>query len=86
MSGNEPVGTLSGAGTLSASDFGAPVPLGQRVVRFYSESGAVNHGTPLFPSTGVASQLAFAEMVAQGTSMVLSGGAAVSVANASVIE
>jgi hypothetical protein len=86
MSGNEPVGTLSGAGTLSKSDFGAPVALGQRVVRFNSEGGAVNHGTPLFPSTGVASQLAFAEMVAQGTSMVLSGGAAVSVANASVIE
>jgi hypothetical protein len=86
MSGNEPVGTISGAGTLSASDVGAPVALGQRVVRFKSEDGAVNHGTPLFPSTGAASQLAFAEMVAQGTSMVLSNGTAVSVANADVIE
>lgn len=86
MSGNEPVGTISGAGTLSASDFGAPVALGQRVVRYKSESGVVTHGTPLFPSSGAADALAFAEMVAQGTSMVLSGGATVSVANASVIE
>lgn len=86
MSGNEPVGTLSGAGTLSASDFGAPVALGQRVVRYNSASGVVTHGTPLFPSSGAADALAFAEMVAQGTSMVLSGGATVSVANASVIE
>ena len=90
MSGSEPLADLISAAALAATDQNdpvSPVALGQREVRFNSEGGKVTHGTPVFPSSGTAEEIAaFAEMVGQATSIVLSGGAGVQVTNGNVIE
>ena len=90
MSGSEPLADLISATALAATDENDPVSavaLGQREVRFNSEGGKVTHGTPVFPSSGTAEEAAaFAEMVGQATSIVLSGGAGVQVTNGDVIE
>lgn len=71
LAGTEPLATFSEASTISAS--GA---LTQNIVRF---TNAV-HETPVFPLTGtLAEQAAYAEMVSQATSMVLTGGTAIQV-------
>ena len=71
LAGTEPLATISGASTLSASG-----PLTQNIVRF--THGV--HETPVFPLTGTDEEkAAYAEMVSQATSMVVTGGTAISV-------
>ena len=84
MSGSEPLVDLVSATQLSAVGTTA---LGQLSVRYNSEGGKVIHGTPVFPSSGTTEETdAFAEMVGQATSMVLSGGASITVGDAGVLE
>jgi hypothetical protein len=78
LSGTEPLAVQSGAADLTAS--GA---LGQSIVRFTEGT----HVTAVFPSTGTAEEnAAFAEMVGQATSIILSNGTAVQITNAAVID
>jgi len=77
-SGTEPLAVESSATSLTAS-----AALGQNIVRFTEG----NHTTPSFPSTGTTEEAAaFAEMVGQGVSIVVSGGAGVTVTNTTVIQ
>lgn len=80
--GSEPLVLASGADANVISTAGAN-PLSQSVTR-YTEGF---HGTPVFPSTGSPEeQAAFAEMVSQATSLVVSDGAQILVTDTDVIE
>jgi hypothetical protein len=80
LSGTEPLAVETDATSLTTASTGA---LGQNIVRFTEGT----HGTPIFPSTGTTEEKdAFAEMVSQATSIVLSGGTAVKVTDTTVIQ
>jgi len=77
-SGTEPLAVESSATSLIGS-----AALGQNIVRFTEGL----HTTPAFPSSGTAEEAAaFAEMIGQGVSIVVSGGTAVQVTNTAVIQ
>lgn len=81
VSGTEAVAIATGADLNVVTGSSAVFPLTQNIVR-YTEGF---HGTPVFPSTGTAEESSvFAEMVTHATSIVLSGGAAVSVDNSGI--
>jgi len=87
LGGTEPLALHSGAVTIDAATAAAApqqtVALGQSIVRFTEGF----HGTPVFPSSGTDEEAAaFAEMVGQGVSMLLSNGTAVTVTNTDVID
>jgi hypothetical protein len=83
LSGTEPLAIASGADANVVSDPAGAKALSQNIVR-YTEG---THGTPVFPSTGTnAESAAFAEMVAQATSIIVTDGTAVVVDNTSGID
>jgi len=78
LAGTEPLAVESAASSLIGT--GA---LGQNIVRFNEGF----HTTPVFPSAGTAEEAAaFAEMVGQATSVILSSGTAVQVTNTAIIQ
>jgi hypothetical protein len=80
LSGSEPLAVLTSATTLSAAQ--ALTPLPSSVVRTRFSEDAINHGTP---STADPAQ-AFAEIVSQTVSLVVSNGNAMLIADDTILE
>ena len=81
LSGTDPLFAESGATEITST---GSLALTQNYVEFTDASST--HGTPAYPSTGaLLEQAAFAEMVAQATSIILTGGAAVTVDNSNSV-
>ncbi|MGM0768952.1 MAG: hypothetical protein ACQEV6_13085 [Pseudomonadota bacterium] len=80
LAGTEPLATQLNAATVATGS----VALDPAGITRYTEG---NHSTPVYPLTGTEEENAvFAEMVGQAVSMVLNGGAEVTVTEESVVE